>query len=163
MWQLFFLIIGTAPLPAIRLHRVTSKISDYIFEELFIYTLIFFRLAFCRFCWAFQGTKLKKILNLSHNLKWNTSSLIYKLHLIFLSILVSRDQSKWRANKNEHGKEYNSNPMVCSKSNKQRKKNLNPSWNHWLYCRTNHLGGHSFVQRTKIADSSEVTATKFVI
>ena len=25
------------------------------------------------------------------------------MHLIFLSTLVSKDQSKWRANKNEHG------------------------------------------------------------
>ena len=35
-WVAIFLRIGTFP-PAIRLHRVTSKSSDYNFEDLSIY------------------------------------------------------------------------------------------------------------------------------
>ena len=48
-------------------------------------------------------TQVKKILTLSHRLKWNTISQIQKMHFIFLSTLVLKDQSKWRANKNEQG------------------------------------------------------------
>ena len=51
-------------------------------------------------------TKMKKILNLSHRLKWNTISQYIKTSFDFLSILVLRDQSKWKANKNEHGERY---------------------------------------------------------
>ena len=51
-------------------------------------------------------TKLNKILNLSQRLEWNTISKMWKLHLIFLSTLASRDQSKWKANNNEHGERY---------------------------------------------------------
>ena len=76
--------------------------------------------------------KLKKILNLNRRLKRNISSQICKLHLIFFSTLVIRDQSKWRANKNKYGEEYNAHPKVRSKSNKSWKKNFNPSWIRWF-------------------------------
>ena len=36
----------------------------------------------------------------------------------FLSVLVLRHDSKWRSNKNEHGKRDNAHPSCCSKSNK---------------------------------------------
>ena len=74
----------------IRLHRVTSKNSDYIFEELFIH-IYFFPLLLC--VSRENRIKLKKILRLNHRLKWNTNLQICKLHLIFLSTLALRDQS----------------------------------------------------------------------
>ena len=36
----------------------------------------------------------------------------------FLSTLVLLDHSKWRANKNEHGKVDIAHPKVCPKNNK---------------------------------------------
>ena len=83
--------------------------------------LIFSRLAFFTLLlWISRKnrTRLKKIFSLSHRPKWNTSSKIYKLHLIFSLTLALRDQSKWRANINEHGEGYNTHPNFCSKSNK---------------------------------------------
>ena len=56
-----------------------------------------------------------KILNLNHELKKNTSSGICKLDLIFSSILVLTDQSKWRANKNKNGEGYNAHPKIALK------------------------------------------------
>ena len=60
---------------------------------------------------------MKKIFNLNHRLKWNTSLQIWQLHLIFLSTLPLKDHSKWKANKNKHGEGNNAHPNVRSKSN----------------------------------------------
>ena len=118
-WQ-FFLMIDTAPLPAISLHRVTLKFqitsSKNCLSTLKFFQVSFFMLLLC--VSTKNRTKLKKIFNLSHRPKWNTSSTIYKLHLIFSLTLALRDQSKWRANINEHGEVYNTHPNFCSESNK---------------------------------------------
>ena len=41
-----------------------------------------------------------------------------QIALDFLSILVLKDHSKWKANKNEHGEGDNARPDFRSKSNK---------------------------------------------
>ena len=66
--------------PIINLHKVTTKNTDYGFEDL---RLIFSRLGFL---WILtkNRTRTRKILNLNHR-------------------LVLKDHSKWKANKNEHG------------------------------------------------------------
>ena len=70
--------------------------------------------------------------------------------LDFLSTVVLKDHSKWKANKNEHGKGDNAHPNVRSKSNNNEKKNLT---HHKIHrCRKNCVSDHSSVQRNKIVD-----------
>ena len=96
-WKLF-LRNATAPTSlAIRLHRV------HLWRTVYRH-LIFSRLAFSSIYCAFQ-----EIIEPSWRkyLIWVIRiSQIQKLHLIFLSTLVLRDQSKWRGNKNEQGERY---------------------------------------------------------
>ena len=130
-------------------------------------TFNFFSGSFSLLC-AFQKKmenriKLKKIINLNCRPKWNTSSQIYKLHLIFLSTLALKDHYKWRAYKSEYGDGNNARPKVCSKSNKWWKKYSNPSWNHWSSWRTNCVSDHPSVQRIKIVDSTDFTEVMFLI
>ena len=126
-WQ-FSLKVGTAPHPPPPHLEVTSLKNC-------LSTFKFFRVCFFLFHLCISRgnrIKLKEILNLNRRLKWNICSQICKLHLIFLSTLVIRDQSKWRANKNKYGEEYSAHPKVRSKSNKSWKKNFNPSWIRWF-------------------------------
>ena len=71
---------------AITLHRITSRSNTgCILEELSVY--IFFSISFffsLLLCISTEyRIKLKKIHNMNHRLKWNTSSQICKMHLIF--------------------------------------------------------------------------------
>ena len=64
-------------------------------------------------------TKLKKILNLNHRLnKMENKFTNIQTVLDFLSTLVLRDQSKWRANKNEHSEGDNPHLKVRCESKK---------------------------------------------
>ena len=81
--------------------------------------------------------------------------------LDFLSALVLKDHSKWKANKNKHGEGDNAYPNVRSKINNKKNKKINASWNPSL--QKNCVNDHSSVQRNKIMDSSELMAAKFFI
>ena len=85
-------------------NKVTQSTSLKNCLLTFKFPISFFPLLLCNS--RENRTKLKKILNLSHRLKQNTISQMQKLRLIFLSTLVLRDQSKWRANKSEHSEIY---------------------------------------------------------
>ena len=52
--------------------------------------------------------------------------------LDFLSALVLKDRSKWKANKSKHREGDNAHSNVRSKSNNNERKILNPSWNSLL-------------------------------
>ena len=53
----------------------------------------------CLLCISWENrTKLKKILNLNPRLKWDKSSQIYNLHLIFLSTLLNLNGEQTKIN-----------------------------------------------------------------
>ena len=76
--------------------------------------------------------------------------------LDFVSTLVLKDHSKWKANKNEHGEGDNAHPNVRSKSYNNERKIL--THHEIRNCRKNCVSDHSSVQRNKIVDLSEFTA-----
>ena len=72
---------GTGPPLSVKLHRLTSENSDCIFEKLS--TINFVSVSF--FPLLCIPTKNKtKVKKKTDEIKWNASSQIYKLHLIFL-------------------------------------------------------------------------------
>ena len=77
----------------------------------------------------------------------------------FLSAPVLMRHSKWGANKKEHGKGIIIIAVFVLKVLNNERKLFNPSWNHWLHCKTDCVS----VQRIKIVDSSEITVAKFLI
>ena len=91
-WQ-FLLIIGTALRSCNNVTQINIKDFRLHLRRTVYLHLIFSWLAFSHFYCAFQKNKinkkqnrnkLQKILNLSHRLKWNTSSQIYNQHLILI-------------------------------------------------------------------------------
>ena len=83
-----------------------------------------------------------------------------KLRLIFLSTLVLRDQSKWRANKNEHGERYIMLIRMFVLKIINNEKKFNPSRNY-------RIAEQIVLVITRVCkesmNSSEITAVKCLI
>ena len=79
----------------------------------------------------------------------------------FLSILVLKDHSKWKGNKNQNEEGNNAHHNICSKSSNIERKILTHHEIH--HCRKNCVSDHSGVQRNKIVDLSELMGAKSFI
>ena len=87
----------------IRLHRVTSKNAEYIFEELHLH---FFPVSFFPLLLRILTENRTKLAKVRHKFA-NMRTLFY-----FLSTFVLRNHSKRRGNQNEHGKGNNPYAIV---------------------------------------------------
>ena len=127
------------PPPAMKLHRV--HLWRTVYRHL-IFSRWAFSCSYCPFQEKIKPSWRKCLFEPLTEVEHNFANI--KTAFDFLSTLVLRDQSKWRANKNEHGERYIMliPRFVLKVINNEKKNLLAMKWSHW---RTNCVGDHSSV------------------